>query len=331
MKMIRRGVLGDAKEYLALLREKYKTESNLDFFVNDVLSSILSANNSLSIETFSLLEGDALLGHVALIMNPDLPQGEAFFGFFETENDKESFTMLWKALITFARSKGVTVLKGPANGSIWHQYRVIGESGNFPFFKSEPFSEKYYYELLKGASPTSEITYHSGFRKVYDNLILTTEKDHRQALQNSFSIVRMDTIGYNDLEKAFLISKEVFAKGWGYTGISLEDFLLLYSSKKLAENAYSIYFLMHHERIIGYVTVFEEDKKTLVFKTAAVLGEFQGQGLGNALLHRVHIDAKDREYSKIIYALIRDGNRVKNLTQDDALVLRRYSAFEFTL
>ena len=58
---------------------------------------------------------------------------------------------------------------------------------------------------------------------------------------------------------------------------------------------------------------------------------YQGLGLGNALAYKIHFDAKNEGFKKIIYALIRDGNNIKNFPKEEAVIFRHYAAFEFQI
>jgi len=74
-----------------------------------------------------------------------------------------------------------------------------------------------------------------------------------------------------------------------------------------------------------------ENKQTLILKTICILPEYQGLGLGNALAYKIHLDAQKEGFKKVIYALIREDNKVKNFPKDDTLIFRRYAAFEFKI
>ena len=43
----------------------------------------------------------------------------------------------------------------------------------------------------------------------------------------------------------------------------------------------------------------------------------------------IHVDAQDLGVQRLIYALIYNENNIKHLPQDDAVIFRHYSAFEY--
>jgi N-acetylglutamate synthase-like GNAT family acetyltransferase len=63
----------------------------------------------------------------------------------------------------------------------------------------------------------------------------------------------------------------------------------------------------------------------------AILPEYQGKGLGNALVHKIHAGAKQQGVESMIYALIRDTNKIQHFPTDDARVISRYACYTFNL
>ena len=93
----------------------------------------------------------------------------------------------------------------------------------------------------------------------------------------------------------------------------------------------ALYLLYKGEDIIGFCSTYKEDETTLILKTICILPQYQGKGLGNALAYKIHFDAKKDGFKKIIYALIREGNDIKKFPKEEAVVFRRYAAFEFSI
>lgn len=318
---------------LRLLESKYGNSKNIHYFLNDYKKAFAFCinNENITFVPISLSEDGKFQGHVALIIDKRLPVEEAFFGFFEAPDNVSLFTSLWSSLTEEAKKRNISVLKGPVNGSIWHQYRCIKETDKSEFFKSELFSESYYYDFLSSRKPSSEIMYHSGHREKFDAIL--------QAGQPAFDKLSLIGIDVQEVEPGSIeilstiasISRNVFKNSWGYVELNQKEFLRLYSSDKLTANTTRIYLLTKNDQIIGFCGAFKEDDKTLICKTIAILPEYQGMGLGNALAFKVHKDARERGVKKIIYALIRDGNNIKNFPKEDALVFRRYAAFEFQI
>ena len=69
----------------------------------------------------------------------------------------------------------------------------------------------------------------------------------------------------------------------------------------------------------------------MILKTMGILPEWQGRGLGNALVHKIHLDAQHRGITSMIYALIRDANQIRNFPRDDARVIREYACLSYKI
>ena len=219
-----------------LLRAKYGKSKNFDYFLSDFNKaySFCVDNENIRFHTIDGYEEGKLRAHVALIIDKRLQHGEAFFGFFEIPEDTSLFNSLWNSLIKKAQEEGITVLKGPINGSIWHQYRCIKETNNTPFFKSELFCESYYYDFLVSNKPSAEIQYYSASREKYDVVLRMISEDSYKKLETfGFSIRATKEVALEDLVTVANISKSVFHNSWSYTELNEREFMQLYSSEKL--------------------------------------------------------------------------------------------------
>jgi N-acetylglutamate synthase-like GNAT family acetyltransferase len=321
----------DSSGYLSLIERKYKNQKNYDYFLSGLQTSLSFSQNYQDPRFVVLKKDGEIIGHCALILDSKLKEGEAFFGFFDVIDDITVFDALWQNFLKLAKDNNVKTLKGPINGTVWHPYRVVSSSDNSNFFKTELFCELYYYDFFKTLQPSKEIFYHSGFRENFEHIISVTGKAYRNAMEKGFIIEEAKNINLSQLQDVFESAKIVFKDNWSYTDLSVKNFESLYSSKKLNATQNKIYFIKKSDKIVGYLGSLIEDEETLILKTIAVLPEFRGKGFGNALIHKVHCDASDSGYKKVIYALIREDNDVKNFSNDDATVFRKYSAFEFEI
>lgn len=323
-----------ATELIEILREKYGSHKDYDYFLNDTKKALSFCTNNENVSFYPVAgyENGKMCSHAALIIDKRLPTGEAFFGFLECPEDAAAFGALWNALIKEARDKGISVLKGPVNGSIWHQYRCIKETDDSDFFKAEPFCEPYYYDFLISNKPDAEIFYYSAHREPFDIVLRIIKEDSYTKLADAgFSIKETKQVAPEELRIIADISKKVFHASWGYTELNEQEFVQLYSSEKLTEHLDTLYLLYKGDAIIGFCSTSREDNHTLICKTICILPEYQNLGLGNALAYKLHVNAKREGFKKIIYALIREGNNVKNFPKDDAVIFRRYAAFEFNI
>lgn len=317
-----------------LIKSKYGDKKHFDFFFLDLQKaySFCVDNPNITFIPVAAFENKQLVAHISLIIDKRLPKGEAFFGFFEIKQDLSLFREIWQSLREEAKKMGISVLKGPVNGSIWHQYRCIKETDGSEYFKSEPISETYYYKLLTQMHPSSEISYYSASREKFDKVMEVIEAGFQKLATAGFDIKEVKNVSYEQLLSIAKISRIVFRNNsWGYTDLTEREFLQLYSSDKLEQHLNKLYLLCKNQQIVGYCGTSSENKHTLILKTICILPKYQGLGLGNALAYKIHLDAQKDGYKKVIYALIREGNKIKNFPKDDTLIIRRYAAFEFKI
>jgi len=317
-----------SEKILDLLSQKYYNCKYFEYFLEEYKRTLDFCINSINISTItvSYYENNIMRGNITIIFDQRLTKGEALFGFLELPNDKVVFKSIWETILKISRDKGISILKGPINGSVWHQYRCIKETDSSDFFKSELFTEKYYYDFLSSSSPIKEITYHSGYREKFDAILNVGQEAYDKLESLGFYIKEMDSNSLELLKRVVEISKVTFRNNWSYVDLDQSE---LYSADKLISNTSTIYLLYHGQNMIGFSGVFMNDNETLIFKTIAIMPEYQGTGLGNALAYRVHLDAKKKGINKIIYALVREDNNIKNFPKQDVVIFRRYAAFEF--
>jgi len=323
-------------ELVGLLREQYGEEKNFDYFIADFKKSFdfCLNNDSVVFQPIAGYKGDQMVAHIALIIDKRLATREAFFGFLEISEDEEDFKMMWEALMEEAHRRGISILKGPVNGSIWHQYRCVKETDGSPFFKSELFAKPYYYRRLISNNPAREMAYYSASRDRFEALLpilQAGEPIYKKLGDAGFIIKEIDHVAQKELQAIAALSRTVFHNSWGYTELTENEFMALYSSDKVDEHFGGLYLLYKDDSIVGFCGTLKEDATTLICKTICILPEYQGMGLGNALAYKIHIDAQEKGIKKIIYALIREGNNIKNFPQVDTVIFRRYASFEFHL
>lgn len=317
-----------------LLESKYGRYKHFEYFMNDLERSRLFCceNDNTSTQSFAGYDGDKLITHVSLIKDKRLNRSEAFFGFIEFPDDVESFNLLWDSLVNEARSQGIFILKGPVNGSVWHQYRCITKSDRTDPFTTEPICEPYYFTRLVSKKPLAEIQYYSAYREPFDIVLRLIDRKALEKMSDlGFAMNEIKEITPELLQIIAKVSRSVFSQNWGYTELNEKEFIQLYSLNKMSAHLNSLYALYRGSEMIGFCSTSEEDKKTLILKTICILPKYQGLGLGNALAYKIHQDAKKRGYTRMIYALMREGNSIKNFPKEEAVIFRHYAAFEFQI
>jgi N-acetylglutamate synthase-like GNAT family acetyltransferase len=133
------------------------------------------------------------------------------------------------------------------------------------------------------------------------------------------------------LEEIHALAGEIFSyQSVAYEPFSIDYFLQLYSKERM-KDLFKIYTVRNDGNLIGFCNVFYENEKVVILKTLAIHPSFQKHGIGGAIAHLVHYDAKNEGIEKIIYALVRDENNIKFFPKDDVSEVRTYSLFEFKI
>ena len=319
------------------LKTLYASNENFDFFLKEYEKAydFCVTSNHIKFYPVAFLNDEKLIAHVALIVDDRLPRNEAFFGFFEIVDDITVFEVVWRELLALARKNNIKTLKGPVNGSIWHQYRCIKEGAQVPAFKTEPMTPLYYYDFLSQIGPESEITYSSGMRESYEDILelLKTHKDDIEQKLNTegFKITVTKETTPETLHAIAGLSASVFdEKSWGYTKLEDAEFSKLYDISKINDHIYKLFLLYHNDVLVGYCSTMREGA-SLICKTICITPQFQGVGLGNALALKIHQEAEKDGMEKIMYVLVRDGNQVHNYPTEGIEVFRRYAVFDYKI
>lgn len=314
--------------YMGLFRQLYGKEEHIDYFVADIKLSIDYCLSTKHVTTITLTDGDVLLGHCSIIKsakNSDF----AYFGFFESPENHEGFLLLWNSVLKESRRQNIKKLAGPVNGSIWFPYRFIATSNNFPLFKGEIPTKLSYHELFSALPNRQIIAYSSGMRNDFDFIIESTKKLYDDLEGLGFQLEALTGITEKTLKEIQALAEAAFSShSVMYEALPIDYFLKLYNQDK-TKDLFGLYIVRKDKKIIGFCSVFFENKNKLIFKTFAVHPSFQRQGVGGAIVHLVHRHAKEQGVEAIIYALVRDGNNIKYYPKDDVSIIRTYSLFVF--
>ena len=315
------------RTYLDLLTSMYGKQGNFKYFFGDVKKALKYSRSNPHQRINYFLVGDRAC--FAFIRDNRLGDDEGLFGFFEVPENITVFQELWIQLAKVSKDYSINTLLGPVNATAWHQYRVIRESDNSPFFKTEMMCMPYYHEYLQSLKPIEEIKYHSGYREKFDVIVEATRPAYEGYIGSEFEIKKYTKLDEGLLSSILNIIDKTFNSNWGFVPLTLKDFANLYSGEKLSEHLNNVYLLSKDGEIIGFLSTFEEDASTLIIKTLGVLPEYRSLGLGNTLAHKAHVDALEKGYKKIIYALVQEDNNIKRFPKGDAIIFRQYSTFKF--
>jgi hypothetical protein len=136
-----------------------------------------------------------------------------FFGFFESENDPAVSGALFEAASAWARERGMTVLRGPANPSLNDEAGLLVEGFDRPPMLMMTYNPHYYADLVEGA----------GFRKAKDLLAywfdvgpepLATLTKLADRVRRREKSVRIRPISRKSLQADLPAIREVYNEAW---------------------------------------------------------------------------------------------------------------------
>ena len=313
-------------DYPKLIERFYGVSAAVSHYIDDSVKGFEKILAGHLKPTFFLAQENAItLGQVALI---PVDESIAYFGFFECENESV-FLSLWEKLLAEAKKSGVKNLLGPINGTIWHPYRFVSFSNGEPFFPSEPISKIDYSQWFSKLGYSKTLDYHSAYRTDFTPILESTKTSYKNVCENGF-VIGIEEISANNVQQFYQLAVDVFSQNPGYTHLSINEFVSLYSSEKLNQSRSLLYTARYEGTLVGFCLNHSIGHE-MVMKTIAVSNNFQMKGIGNALVHKVHVDASQQGVTKVIYGLVRKDNNVKFFPTDKLTVFREYVAYAFNL
>jgi GNAT superfamily N-acetyltransferase len=253
----------------------------------------------------------------------------ALLGWYECIDDPSAAAALFDAIFDHCRRHGFTSVIGPMNGSTWHRYRFAEPSTNPPFFL-DVHNPPWYIEQWEASG-------FSAIARYYSTRLDGVEQDldeHRTRLADIGITIRSFDVSHFEYELHLLYTLSVagFRSNYLYTDIGYDEFAEIYRPvQPLVRPEFVLIAEDAEGEGIGYVfaidNLYERQKRSLVMKSAAVLPEQQGNGLGHLLLASVHQAAFERGYSEIIHALMSEGNRSTRILSHQSQPYRSYRLF----
>ena len=187
---------------------------------------------------FTVSASGKIIGRIAAIIdeNHNRFHGEkcGFFGFFECEEEARAARLLFDAALSFARSRGMKIARGPVNPSTNDDCGLLVEGSSEAPKIMMPYNPPYYADLISSA----------GFYKVKDLIAFITDVDKVPA-ERLFSLserilkrnpaIKIRPINKNDFENEVKIIMDIYngawEKNWGF--VPFTDAEIFYMAGKL--------------------------------------------------------------------------------------------------
>lgn len=234
------------------------------------------------------------------------------------------------------RSQGCTMAVGPMDGNTWRNYRLITERGSEPPFFMEVNHPPSQVDQFRNAdfSPLAEYT-----SALAANLDLTDSRVERAERRLSERGIILRTLSIEsldeDLRHIYALTVKSFQNNFLFTPIGENEFMKQYRAIRDAVRPELVILAFDGACPVGFVFAIPDYLEpqrgtplvTVILKTLAVLPGAGMTGLGNVLVSRIHKEAQQLGFKRVIHALMHENNASRNLSGHYAKEFRRYALF----
>lgn len=284
---------------------------------------------------FLVTEKNIIVSRACALINPDISYKNlktTLVGYYESVDNPQAATILLDAISQYNKEKGYQCLIGPINGTTWHNYRLTDPDNKLPFF-FDNYHKNWYVRDFKDNNFQAIASYFSSVVNPGHTEYLRLNRFENYYARRGISIRPLSLSCFEeDLESIYNICIISFQHNFLYTAISQESFLQMYKNVGVFLN-YDMSFIAEdkHNRPCGFIFAldnrFEQQKKSLVIKTLAVLPEPQFRGLGTLLTEMTHQKAALSGYEEVIHALMHHNNLSRNILSGQNHIFRSYQLY----
>jgi GNAT superfamily N-acetyltransferase len=240
-----------------------------------------------------------------------------YIGMFEFDPTFPNAETHVKELIHTAESwlktKGVKTIYGPVNYSTMFEYRFelprSPTEMNVPEFFWEPTQPAVYVEWFQNLGYTIADEYHSRAFSELHQILPKSESRFQDALKIGFNTRVFDFKNQPEQELRALarINAGSFEESFLAEPFDQKAYVELCAPQFFAYlSEFSFFILNPKGEEIGYFFLFPENGY-LIWKTLAILPEYQGAGLASFGIHHALTLAEKHQIGKVVSALIRKG------------------------
>ena len=236
-----------------------------------------------------------------LIINNNMKDYKAMFGFVKLADNKEAAKEVFFALEEKAKELGFKHLVGPINYNTWMSYRFAisnYELKLYPDCNNPP----YYIDIIKGLGYKELYTYRSASIDMNNPMFELGESIYREKLAEGYSFKTFQEKDALKVAKpVYEISKDAFADAYLYSDIPYEIFEKLYLFW-VRQLKFSIIIAYKGTEAIGYVFGYENPVgEGFISKTSAVIKRYQKHKIYTALLYLGWKLVLNKGYKDMIY------------------------------
>lgn len=319
------------EKYTQLLNNLYSEDKRIKSQIIEV-GKQLSENNPFfkqgDILSFLALNNGNVLGHCSAIID-SRNKNVGIIGFYDVIEDEKISDVLLDCAIKHLRENGCSIIRGPINLTIWHNYRFITKNKRSPDI-FDPFSKKYYVDfwLKKGFKVASQ--YVSAVRTDFNYVIPHTKQAYDDCIKEDYKLMTFRK-GSNDLKSTLNMANSIFEDSWNYVPLSFEEFEYLYEDllKIIDTKFFEIVKDKNNNPVAFCFTIINPyHNDQIILKTIGVLKDSRNKHIAAALLHHQHLIAQKDGFKEFYYPLIRVGNNVTKFPYQGYEIITEYATFE---
>lgn len=213
------------------------------------------------------LEGSRLAG----FFDPQLRidgQPVAYFGYWETDNNRLANAELFHRFESWAAAQGAVTVYGPINGNLYGMNRIRlsaqGDGAQTAPFIGEPYNPGYYPQLLSGLGYQIRYRYYTQINNDPDALITLLApivQQGKAALNGQFRFQPLTgDIWRERLPELYPLTDQMFRGSFGYSSISEQQFIATCGdgfARRLCPHS-SVLVTGKHDDIAAYFLVFPD-------------------------------------------------------------------------
>lgn len=309
--------------------------------LRDSVASELSAGNNFfqhgRAAAFLVEENDQVLGRIVASVDEHLPQKEiGHFGYFECVDHPGVAQALLSSAENWLREQGRSVVHGPVNLNIYSGYRIQTAGFETRPFLGEPRSPKYYAPLLERAGYGVEARWHS-----WDIPAEILPQLQRYMLQQAEAMESQNPMPYhlerlnladldNYLAKLHPLAMEIFAENYGFTPLSLKEFLQVYQSLIFIYQRHPDLLGMFYQgdEAVGFGYIYPDygpffqaangeiehmaqfpkaEAEGMIFHTFGIVQKHRGSNVSYSMFAKSFDEVLKRKHRYVIGALAKEG------------------------
>lgn len=320
-------------EYINFIKLHYSNDPRISFYIKRIIKQLDSKNPFFEfgeIRSFLLKKDTKVIGHCSAIIDRR-NEHVGLIGFYDCIRNEFANDLLLESAIEWLKRNGCSIIRGPVNLTIWHDYRFITkQERNIEIF--DPFNKSYYSDFWKKKGFICNEKYVSAVRNDAEYVLPFTKKAYEALIKRGFKIRpfnKKDPI--SDLKVILLLANEIFIDSWNFVPLTYNELQHLYDELLNMSDLHFVEIIEDNNACaVGFCFCLPNpyNRNQLILKTLGVLKEYRRQNIAASLLYSQHLKGKNEGFSEFYYPLIKTGNNITKLPYEGYKIITEYEVFE---